>query len=307
MKLMYHYTTSTWHNLPWSHDIRAKQTWKIDIPQLAFDREIVLSSLLALAASHLHSLTPRDDTLLFAGPYYFDKAIREHRRALSQPGSQSPESTLVTAILISQYTWLLSHGTLEVERYELPLHTYRIGLGIQSLFQKFWLPLKESGYAWFVEQPSITNTTPTACKSKFLEGSLQDLAQLLSCSVSESTSPDEQVVWEEGSKYLVSVCHNLVSEGTQYHVQCALATMPMRLPPKFLQLVAAKDPRALAIMARNYALIGIVDHTWWLHGGKGSRLAELNVRGIGKLMPANWLWAMEWPFGVLSGTLALLD
>lgn len=78
--------------------------------------------------------------------------------------------------------------------------------------------------------------------------------------------------------------------------------MPIRLPQLFLELVARKDARALALLARNLALLKVVDNIWWLHGtGKTQQVAEHAVMGIRNLMPPEWTWAMEWPVQVVSG------
>lgn len=84
--------------------------------------------------------------------------------------------------------------------------------------------------------------------------------------------------------------------------------MPIRLPPLFLDLVAAKDARALALLARNLALLKVVPNIWWLHGiGKTQQVTEHAVTGIQNLLQPDWLWAMEWPLRVISGEEKMLE
>lgn len=72
--------------------------------------------------------------------------------------------------------------------------------------------------------------------------------------------------------------------------------MPLRLPPLFLELLASNDSRALALLARNLALLKVVDKVWWLHGtGKTQQVAENTLLGIQKLMQPEWEWTMKWP------------
>jgi hypothetical protein len=78
--------------------------------------------------------------------------------------------------------------------------------------------------------------------------------------------------------------------------------MPIRLPPLFLELVAQKDARALALLARNLALLRVVESIWWLHGtGKTQQVADHAITGIQNLMPPEWAWTMEWPLQILLG------
>jgi hypothetical protein len=54
--------------------------------------------------------------------------------------------------------------------------------------------------------------------------------------------------------------------GPQVPLQRGVATMPLRLPGRFLGLVELKDARALALLARNLSLLKVIDSVWWLHG-----------------------------------------
>ena len=78
--------------------------------------------------------------------------------------------------------------------------------------------------------------------------------------------------------------------------------MPIRLPQLFLELVAQKDARALALLARNLALLKVVENIWWLHGtGKSQQVAEHAITGIQNLIQPGWVWAMEWPLQIILG------
>jgi hypothetical protein len=78
-------------------------------------------------------------------------------------------------------------------------------------------------------------------------------------------------------------------------IQRRVATMPLGLPTRFLELVKEKDPLALALLARNLAMLKLIDDVWWLHGIGDYEVTSYSIHGIRSLMPATWLWAMEWP------------
>jgi len=92
------------------------------------------------------------------------------------------------------------------------------------------------------------------------------------------------------------------SPAEQHWIQSRIATMPIRVPPLFLELVAKKDARALALLARNLVLLKVVENIWWLHGtGKTQQVADHAITGIQNLMPPEWAWAMEWPLQIILG------
>ncbi len=79
-------------------------------------------------------------------------------------------------------------------------------------------------------------------------------------------------------------------------------------PRTFLELVESKNPRALALLARNLELLKVIRSVWWLHGtGPSQNVAEISITGIGNMLPKEWSWAMEWPLKVLSRDLRPLN
>lgn len=63
----------------------------------------------------------------------------------------------------------------------------------------------------------------------------------------------------------------------------------------FIQLTSQKRPRALAILARLFAIGKMVDNIWWLHG-----IPEKEIIGINSIMPISWKWTMDWPLSLVS-------
>jgi hypothetical protein len=68
LRLMHHYTTTTCGHMPGSQSSMKKLIWSVDIPQLAFHSDLVLSALLGISALHrnqLFSLFPLLDFAVF--------------------------------------------------------------------------------------------------------------------------------------------------------------------------------------------------------------------------------------------------
>jgi hypothetical protein len=65
-------------------------------------------------------------------------------------------------------------------------------------------------------------------------------------------------------------------------------------PDRFIELVDARRPRALVIVACHLSMASRLGHHWLFRG-----VAEREVRGIRGIVPAEWRWAMRWPMDML--------
>ncbi len=306
LRLMHHYITSTSTQLPDAQSTRPKYAWPMDIPRLAFSSDLVLNALLGISALHYSALSPEDPLLFYASGYYFDRAVRNHRLALGNVGERSAESVLATAILITHNTWVSAHTLLASEPYELPLQTYYMARGIAALFQQMWPWLGGSGYLWYVDSMASLDDDTASYDNPFLNSSQADLTTLLEVLKQTDMLPSDIAVYEEITRELSSMCF-AISEGVpQVVLQKLVATMPVRLPERFLELLKRKDPGALVLLARNLSLLQMIEPVWWLHGtGPAQRVAEISISGISKMLPDEWLWAMEWPLRAIAGKLQL--
>ncbi|TVY47937.1 hypothetical protein LOCC1_G001618 [Lachnellula occidentalis] len=288
--------------MPGSQSSTKSRIWSVDIPQLAFHSDLVLSALLGISALHLSALNPEDQRVAFAAQHYFDRAVSQHRLALGNVEHQDAEAILATAILICHHTWLASNSTPVEEPYVLPLQTYYMARGIQVLFDQMWPSLKGSAYLWYAEQGVGMDDGMPSHFDPFLVGMQQDLDSLSKTFDEPDVSPEAKEVYEKTVMEISFMCYAIINGAEQHHIQSRVATMPIRLPQLFLELVARKDARALALLARNIALLKVVENIWWLHGtGKTQQVAEHAITGIRNLIPPEWTWTMEWPVQIISG------
>jgi hypothetical protein len=121
----------------------------------------------------------------------------------------------------------------------------------------------------------------------------------------DNTTLEDKEVYIEAFDYLSSICNALTGGVLPALIQRKISYFVPRLPRRFLDLLGRKDPRAMALMARDLSLLKLVDWAWWLHGAQGMAVEEYHVRGICELMPIEWLWAMDWPLRVACGRLKL--
>jgi hypothetical protein len=276
--------------------------WSQEVPQMAFQSDLVLSALLSISALHHWALTPNDSWLSLAANHYFDRAVRQHRIALSNGDSHSAEPVLASALLIAHYSWLASHSVTSNEPYALPLQAFYMVQGMRPLFRQMYPYLENSRYG-LLNRP-MYGVYRDIQEDDFSLSLREDLAILSKTFDEKDTSPTDKVVLEDVVKEITAICSAISSSAPQREIRQRVATMPGRSSRRFLQLVEEMDPRALALIARDFAFLKVIERVWWLHGtGSSQCVAENAVTGIAAMIPKSWQWVMEWPFKVVSGHL----
>jgi len=225
---MHHYSTTTCGHMPGGQSQMKKSIWSVDIPQLAFHSDLVLSALLGISALHLSGLKPDDHTLVLSARHYFDRAVSQHRMALSNVKDHNAEAILATAILICHHTWLASHSTSLDEPYVLPLQTYHMARGIQALLGQMWPSLREESYLTCVEQGAKWNDCVPSHYDPFLMSVQQDLDVLSRTFEEDGVTPEVKEVYDKAVLEITSICYAISNGGKFY---------PLVLVPKDFPIV----------------------------------------------------------------------
>ena len=303
LRLLHHYTTITSAQMPSGQN----KIWNEDLPRLGFQSGQVLDAILGISAQHLWALLPRERSLAHASRYYLDRAIRQHKEALARADRRSAEGLLAAAILITHHVWTAAHSEcVGGGDYSLPLQTYYMARGIMALSDQLFPWLKGSGYLWYVEQ-NIDVPSNEARQGQYWRDGKLDLDIMTAHVERADLSPRDIDIYLSAIRDLDAM-HVAIKAGLpQPYLQRIVATMPVRLPIRFLKLVEEKKPLALALLARNLALLKVIDTIWWLHGAGGHQVVEPSVHGICKLLPTDWKWATEWPLKVISGEITIKD
>lgn len=301
---MYHYTRTVCSELPDCNGNPAGELWLTRTPMLAFGSEVILNTFLAISAMHLQSLTHGSRELTVASTKYLNRALTSHRKSLAKNDKTTAETLLVSAILISNITWLQAHRKIPGERYELPLDAYSMIQGVSALFlcKKSWFG--DAGYGWFGEEEPVAVDIQLQSSNRFLLGVKQDLDRLLQGFHAEK-SGDYAVFYQQATGYILWLYTAFVCKGSAGHLHRFVGTMPLRLDPRFLVLLKAHDPLCMALLARGIAILKLIDYAWWIHGQGIYEILDFDITGISELMPANCQWAMEWPQKLLSGQIAI--
>lgn len=280
--------------------------WTVNLPQLGFQSAQVLDAILGIAAQHLWALLPHERSLAHASRYYLDRAILQHKSALAHADQQSAEGLLATAILITHQVWTAAHSeNMDGTTYAIPLRTYYMARGIMALSDQLFPWLKGSEYLWYVEQPTPEAPGDGVPRDLCWEEGKRDLDMMATFLNQANMRELDSEVYLATLEELRSMQRAIIADLPQHFLQRMVATMPIRLPTRFLKLVEEYEPFALALLARNLSLLKVINSVWWLHGAGNHQVAELAVRGICGHLPPDWKWAAEWPLKVLSGEIRI--
>jgi hypothetical protein len=313
------------------------------VPALAFSHETTLSSMLALSALHLQTLLPNDKHIQYAKSYYFTRTISLYRRGLADISKDNAESLLVTALLISHFTWLEpaslansvagpcdlidsagggagstgsaasgagSAAEMSVaDTYELPLQSYILCNGIYPLFHRLRPFLEQQMSVYRSIQFFSTQYKPMVNRwaliastaddgiqdSPFVVGMIADLDRVLAGIDSDGTTTEAAAkLFYTLATTLVSMARAIAAPTTTPgyqqsidHITRTIPFLPIMVSRHYLELLRLNDPRALALLARNFALMACLKRKWWVHGCDGgeeeySHITALAMRRAGE-------------------------
>lgn len=297
LRLWHHFTTSTYrtllHNVPAADDI-----WKYEVPKLAFAGKTYLAdAILAVSALHLRSLNPDDKNLVQATHAYSASALADYCSSLAGGiQDENAEALFLTACLIAfQATasriFIKDDGEMTpsagkgASRYPLPLAWFHAFQGVKTVVATSW--------QWIFNSPTVLaviNSQPSFQLDMNLLGTTSFFGHLLEGVEEEVSVEDAQanLLSQQGYIHAVSV----LNWAHQNPYPPATLAFPAAVSKRFVQLVEAKRPRALAIAACFFALLKRMDNVWWL-----GDVSKREVMGLVSLFEpgSGWWRHLEWP------------
>jgi hypothetical protein len=261
--------------------------------------------LLGISAVHLLSLNPEDQTLVLASGRYLDKALGQHRAALEVMNSQNADPLIIAAILIAHHSWLAASTRTYQEPYKVDLGTYRVCQGINALVAKVapWILKGARDSSAGIDNEYLPFP-------HFLKSAQKDMDDLLHTLEDGSASQEVKDVYAQAADQLMAT-YTRIAHGSFGNppIEQDISAFLQRAPPLFVDHLGENKPLAMAMMARDIALLGILPDSsaWWIHGAGQCKMANTTVQGVCGLMSPEYLWMMDWPLKIISGEMTLDD
>lgn len=296
LRLLHHYTTITCKTLLIA-DSMNEAIFRDTVPCMAFGgANFLADAILAVSALHLRSAHPQDQALVRASHAYMASSLSEYSDNLNKGiNAQNAEALFLTATLIAfQSTasriFMREDGGDTKDRsggYTLPLSWFHAFQGVKTIVATSWQWLRTSGIVLPIiqSQPALDlnmSSGSTTFFGSLLDGMEEELAAL-------DRDPEVQAKTRQAYQHSVAVlnwAHKIPLTGAPL---VFLATVSRR----YMEMLQARRPRALAILASFFGMLKSLDSVWWLKG-----IARREVMGILSLFDPDdqeWWSRLQWP------------
>lgn len=260
-----------------------RATWFNWIVGVAKESAHLMDALLALSAFHLQHVHVADPAVVAAGHVYMARSIQEHSRQLRQGiNSENAEAVFATSTCIAFFVTSGRHVDDNGEQDLDLLHWFQPWQGVSAVLQRCWGFLNAEALKSLIhtEHPSLLSNPGTNVHNGH-DQPLDTFNFLI-----DDLSPFDADP-EAHAAYTTSVqCLNLIyASPVHRHV----IKFPGFVTKRYVDLVAAEDPRALAILGYYFMLVVRVEQVWWLQGA-----AERDFAILMKRLPETWKSRMTW-------------
>ena len=299
--LLHHFCSKVHKTLGGFINATAKdsQRWITNLVDHAMVHDFLLHSIFAVAALHLvlepDSLSPQcrsKHEFAFAKMHrvYMNMAIREQNHAISNIDSSNAEA-LTWASFMSHWNALsLLPEDRAHQDHAFPMQWLTMHSAVASMFRATQPFLKGT----VVEEYSTTGSGPDFRDHKIMynyEYAEPFRSILLFDDGIETVDDNALVAYDRVLAYVARTCEALKMEQTPSATTCRRLTGIGAMAPKeFIILMQQERPRAMVILAHQFAMMQSMDHICWFRG-----FAQRNVADIKSRLSSQWLWAMDWP------------
>lgn len=289
---MHHWVTATAETMTAAQVAGVREMWGVSVPQMAFEYEPLLHTLLALGAAHRATLCPDEAASLRPICHsYIDSSLQQHRPVAAKLDRSTSESVCLNAILISLYALFL-RSEPSTEPYEPPLLWLSMARGIRTVLKESYHQLVRSNSRLcplLLAQPRVWFQGPYKSPEKTFDFLLEYRRD------QEEMDEKTEKVYKDTIDYLERLYMAVQTNEPDGVIRRLFTGFAPIVPGEFLDFVYERRPRALVILAYLFALAKNIENTWWLRG-----IPEREVRGINSIMPPEWKWTMVWALNSVS-------
>jgi hypothetical protein len=250
----------TSHELPNAGRDDKERIWAAVVPRFGFESDLVLDGILAFSALHLHALSPNDLEVAAARTKYLLKALDSHRKAVAHIESCDHSQVFTTALFIFHYTWFTEHQAAVEEPYNIPTKVFHLARSSKHFFHSLQYMSLDYYSIYCPEYFAIEVLRPHS--NYFIESCLVDAERLsaaLECWLTENM--ETQDILKSVLDHFISVVSVFSTPETLPIGKALLLLLPIRPSLQYIDVLETHDPFAMALLARLYAFIHIIDYT----------------------------------------------
>lgn len=229
--------------------------------------------ILSLAAFHLRHVKTADRAVIEAGHRYLSRAIEGHSRQLREGiNADNAEEVFATSTCLAFHITSGRHvdpdGELDL------LHWFTPWQGMKAVLRACWNLIKTEEVKRIVQHEHLVQLSISG-------GELQPFDFLIDDLSLWEVHPETRTAYETAARCLSKIACSPDDRN--------ILKFPGMMTKCYVNLVSAKDPRALTILGYFFMLIVQLEQVWWLQGA-----AERDFRLLMKELPEFWKPRMEW-------------
>lgn len=267
LELLHHFTTETCMTL--SDRAQSHHLWRLTVPQIAFQHEFLMRSILAISALHLSYLKPHKcEYYTQVAVQQQDAALRQFRPIMENIGSVDESQCdaflgMSSLLVVYGFETQKSSATLgwfshDREQSDKWLPLIR---GVNLIIMSVWNQIRNGRLAGLLhdhEQQPPSTDIPNPLEEQL--GKLEDQSMKEADNEYDGQACKEAVV-------LLRQCFIRIYNKTDYECEVSLAFLwPVLIPQHFINMVQDGKSLALIILAHYCTVLHHLDAYWWLKG-----------------------------------------
>ncbi|VTT78181.1 unnamed protein product [Fusarium fujikuroi] len=292
LRLMHQFITDTANTLLNESSATGEICSRV-LPQMAVTKPYLMDAILSIAALHLRSSTPDDKALAHASYFYSASTLTTYCTSLKLGITpDNAEALFMTAVLIAFQAIacrLFAGNDIDSDpddytsRYTPPISWFHHFQGVKTMVAASWSWIRDSAAV------KAVITHPIFQLDLYPQASSSFFGHLLEGIEEELSTEDPLLVNATAQAYSHAVC--VISWAHQEEHSSATLSFLVTASSRYVELVEAKRPRALVILASFFALLKRMD-TWWLQD-----VARREVMGLVGMFRSGskWWQRLEWP------------
>ena len=284
--------------LPSSYQTDERQRWAVDAPNMALQHEPLLYAIFALTILYIvvnkTDVPFSTDELLMYRARYVEATLVQHRRALDQLTGDTADCITYTAALLSTDALACLRDRV-LEPYEPPHSWLQMSQGTKSVSETTLGLVQGNPLSgvWSLHHSASIIWDPSAMRSAANRSRFPYLLQGFDAT-DDDTAADVDA-------YMDAVCFiaaaDIAREAGEPHRVLArrINIFPCFVASRFVQLVTARKPRALVVLAHLFGLALIVSDHWFIGNTPFREIIALD-----RYLGPEWRDCMVWPMDMVQ-------
>ncbi|KAF2720743.1 hypothetical protein K431DRAFT_225848 [Polychaeton citri CBS 116435] len=274
LQLLHHYLENTQQIITENYEMT--QIWHEQAPRIAFRSEDVMHALLGFSALHKAHLELSNSSVLQAS------AVQHMNRALVLFRQERGVATSDNADARFVFTWLVALFAYAIPPTAPPVDAmtelFMLAKGIDTVLSETWFWVVQGPFASILARGfQVTTQTPSSGSFRLILPNLSNVG-IHNLDVMFNVEPinsDTRQVLLSVLAELQQIYESLLRENSQSSL-ATIICFPRQHASEYADLIKARAPSALVLLAYYTVLLDLCDTRWWMHGWATRVLQDLS-------------------------------